>query len=1230
MKTEYPANSKKMISLMEERILVLDGAMGTMIQTYGLGENDFRNASLAGHSKALKGNNDLLNITRPDIIEELHYKFLEAGADIIETNTFSSTVIAQADYSLEHLVDDLNREGVRCAKKAVQKLREKFPERDCFIAGAIGPTNRTASMSPDVNNPGFRAVSFDELVNAYYQQVKILCEEGVDLLLPETVFDTLNVKACIFAIEKYFQDSGTRLPVSISVTITDASGRTLSGQTAEAFYNSIRHVHPLSVGINCALGAKDMRPYIQELSRVSEFKISCYPNAGLPNAFGGYDETPEDLAGTIHEFAASGWLNIAGGCCGTTPEHIRHIAQTVRNVKPRKPVLKESDTVTKLSGLEPLNLTPDKGFIMIGERTNVTGSPKFKKLILEGNFEEAVQVAAQQVEAGANIIDINFDEALLDGEASMVKFLNLIAAEPDISRVPFMLDSSKWTVLEAGLKCIQGKAIVNSISLKEGETKFLDQARMLQKYGASVIVMAFDENGQAATKEDKVRICKRAYDLLVEKIGFPPEDIIFDPNILTVATGIEEHNNYAVDFIEAVREIKQLCPKARVSGGVSNISFSFRGNNPIREAMHSVFLYHAIRAGLDMAIVNAGMLTVYEEIPKDLLELTEDVILNRRPDAAERLIAYAESYKKDDPETKEKEAAWRNSSPEERLKYALVKGITDYIDEDTEETRKKFARPLEVIEGPLMDGMKVVGDLFGAGKMFLPQVVKSARVMKKAVAYLLPFMEKDKSENEKEREKFLIATVKGDVHDIGKNIVAVVLACNNYDVIDLGVMTPCETILNEAEKQNVKAIGLSGLITPSLDEMCYVAKEMNARGMNIPLLIGGATTSPAHTAVKIAPEYPNGTVTHVIDASRVVGVLSSLLSAENSAGFKKANEEAQEKLRLQYEKNKRDRNLLSISDARKNRFQTDWDSYKPPVPEFTGIKIYDNVSLEDVSRFIDWSPFFHAWELRGRYPDILEDETVGKEAKELFANAQTLLKKIISEKKIRLRAVIGFFPAFRKNDDILVFSRKGDSEPAAVFRMLRQQMPKEEGEFNYSLSDYIAPEGYEDYIGGFTVTSGKEVDDFASEFEKKGDDYNSILVKALGDRFAEALAEYIHREARILWGFGENENLSNEELIREKYRGIRPAPGYPACPEHTEKRTLFRLLESEKNAGVALTENCAMSPASSVSGLYFSHPDSKYFAIGKIAKDQIEDYAERKGMSLEEAERWLSPYLGYK
>ncbi len=1230
MNTEYPANSKKLISLMEERILVLDGAMGTMIQTYGLGEDDFRNASLAKHGKALKGNNDLLNITRPDIIEELHYKFLEAGADIIETNTFSSTVIAQADYSLEHLVGDLNRQGVRCAKKAVQRLKEKFPERDCFIAGAIGPTNRTASMSPDVNNPGFRAVSFDELVDAYYEQVKILCEEGVDLLLPETVFDTLNVKACIFAIEKYFQDSNTRLPVSISVTITDASGRTLSGQTAEAFYNSIRHVHPLSVGINCALGAKDMRPYIQELSRVSEFKISCYPNAGLPNAFGGYDETPEDLAETIHEFAASGWLNIAGGCCGTTPEHIRHIAQTVKNVKPRKPVLKEADSVTKLSGLEPLNLTSDKGFIMIGERTNVTGSPKFKKLILDGNFEEAVQVAAQQVEAGANIIDINFDEALLDGEASMVKFLNLIAAEPDISRVPFMLDSSKWTVLEAGLKCIQGKAIVNSISLKEGESKFLDQARLLQKYGASVIVMAFDEKGQAATKDDKVRICKRAYDLLVDKIGFPPEDIIFDPNILTVATGIEEHNNYAVDFIEAVREIKQLCPKAGVSGGVSNISFSFRGNNPIREAMHSVFLYHAIRAGLDMAIVNAGMLTVYEEIPKDLLELTEDVILNRRPDAAERLISYAESYKKDDVETKEKEAAWRNSPPEERLKYALVKGITDYIDEDTEETRKKFSKPLEVIEGPLMDGMKVVGDLFGAGKMFLPQVVKSARVMKKAVAYLLPFMEANKTENEKERDKFLIATVKGDVHDIGKNIVAVVLACNNYDVIDLGVMTPCETILNEAEKLKVKAIGLSGLITPSLDEMCYVAKEMKTRGMNIPLLIGGATTSPAHTAVKIAPEYPNGAVTHVIDASRVVGVLSSLLSADNSASFKKANEEAQEKLRLQYEKNKKDRNLLSISDARRNRFQTDWNSYKPPVPEFTGIKIYDNISLEEVSSLIDWSPFFHAWELRGRYPEILEDEVVGKESKELFANAQTLLKMIITEKKFRLRAVIGFFPAARKDDDILVFAKKGDREPTAVFRMLRQQMPKEQGEYNYSLSDYIAPEGHEDYIGGFTVTSGREVDDLASEYEKKGDDYNSILVKALGDRFAEALAEYMHREARILWGFGKNENLSNEELIREKYRGIRPAPGYPACPEHTEKRTLFSILSSEKNAGVTLTENCAMSPASSVSGLYFSHPDSKYFAIGKIAKDQISDYAERKKMSIEEAERWLSPYLGYK
>jgi len=1226
---EYPENSKKLVHLLEKEILILDGAMGTMIQTYPLTEEDFRGERFKSHPHSLKGNNDLLCITRPDIIEAIHIKFLEAGANIIETNSFNSTTISQADYKLESIVTELNLAAIKVAKEAVRKFKEKNPNAHAFVAGAIGPTNRTASMSPDVNNPAYRAVTYDDLVKAYYQQALALVEGGADLLLPETTFDTLNLKACLFAIEEVYKHVGFRLPISISVTITDLSGRTLSGQTVSAFYNSIRHANPLSVGINCALGAKDMRPYLEELSNISEAHISCYPNAGLPNAFGGYDETPEELAVMLEDYAKNGWLNIVGGCCGTTPEHIRAISDSVKKLKPR--AHKEIPKITRLAGLEPLNITPDKIFQMVGERANVTGSPKFKKLILENNFEEAVQVALQQVESGANIIDINFDEALLDGEASMVKFLNLIASEPDIVKVPFMLDSSKWSVLEAGLKCVQGKAIVNSISLKEGEEKFLELAEKVHRYGASVIVMAFDEKGQAATKDEKVRICKRAYDLLLSKCNYDPSDIIFDPNILTVATGIEEHNNYAVDFIEATREIKKVCPGAKVSGGVSNISFSFRGNNPIREAMHSVFLYYAIKAGMDMAIVNAGMLEVYEEIPKDLLERVEDVILNRRLDATERMIEFAESYKKDPGITKEKELEWRNNSAEERLKYALVKGIVEYIDGDTEEARQKFKRPLELIEGPLMDGMKIVGDLFGEGKMFLPQVVKSARVMKKAVAYLLPYMEEEKARNSdtSARQKFLIATVKGDVHDIGKNIVGVVLACNNYDVIDLGVMVPAEKILEEAIKQKVDVIGLSGLITPSLDEMVHVASEMERLGIKVPLLIGGATTSPAHTAVKIAEKYSEPVI-HVLDASRVVNVVGALVNPETKLEYVKKVRMEQERLRIVHFSRKSDRKFLGIEKARENKFKTDWLSYNPPLPKFSGVKVYENISVETLSKYIDWSPFFQAWELHGRYPSILEDEVVGKQAQDLFCDAKKMLSEIIDKKLFSGKAVVGFFPANSTGDDILVYSDENRSKVSHTFHTLRQQSDKGEGEFNYALSDFVSPVSQKkDYLGAFAVTTGHGVEEYAKEYEKNNDDYNAILIKALADRLAEACAEYVHKVMRDDWGYGTTENLSNNDLIEEKYRGIRPAPGYPACPDHTEKKTLFELLDVEKNIGITLTENYAMYPASSVSGLYFSHENSRYFAVGKLAKDQIEEYAERKDMEVPLVEKWLSPYLGY-
>ncbi len=1227
---ESPAFSK-LREILKERIAFLDGAMGTMIQGYNLEEKDFRNDRLKDHKSDLKGNNDLLSITRPDIIEEIHRQFLAAGSDIVETNTFSSTTIAQADYHLEDWVPELNRASVEVARKAVDRFQKENPDRRCFVAGAIGPTNRTASMSPDVNNPAYRAVSFNELKEAYYEQAKALMEAGADLFLPETTFDTLNLKAAIFAIETLFEEKGERLPVILSVTITDASGRTLSGQTIEAFWNSVSHAKPFAVGINCALGAKDMRPYIEELSNISESYISCYPNAGLPNAFGGYDQTPEEMADQVQEFATNGWVNFLGGCCGSTPEHIQAIAEAVKGFQPRVPA--EIEKHTRLSGLEALNITPDKGFIMVGERTNVTGSPRFKKLIKADDFDSALAVARQQVENGANIIDINFDEGLLDSEKCMQHFLNLVASEPDIAKVPIMIDSSKWTVIEAGLQCVQGKCIVNSISLKEGEENFLEQGRKIMLYGASVVVMAFDEEGQAATKDEKVRISKRAYKLLTEKLGMDPNDIIFDPNILTVGTGMEEHANYAVDFIEAIREIKKECPGAKISGGLSNISFSFRGNNPVREAMHAAFLYHAIDAGMDMAIVNAGQLAVYDEIPKDLLERVEDVLLNRREDATERLIDFAEDYKAEGGKKKVKDDSWRQETVEKRLEHALVKGIVQYVEDDTEEARQKLDKPLDVIEGPLMDGMKVVGDLFGAGKMFLPQVVKSARVMKKAVAYLLPYMEEEKKKQKDTRAKakFLIATVKGDVHDIGKNIVAVVLACNNYDVVDLGVMVPSEKILERAREEKADIIGLSGLITPSLDEMVHVASEMKREGFEVPLLIGGATTSRAHTAVKIDPAYDHPVV-HVLDASRVTGVVSKLLSDTGRDEYITEINADHEKQRERHAGQQKDRKLVSIEKARENCVPIDWKDTTIDTPSFTGIRTFDDIPLETlVEGYFDWTPFFQAWELSGRYPQILEDEVVGEQATELFNDAKKMLETIVKEKKFRARGVVGFFPANSVGDDIEVYSDEDRSQVLTTFHTLRQQSDRGKRP-NYALSDFVAPKdsGRVDYIGGFAVTSGPEVETFAKTFEDKNDDYNSILVKALGDRFAEACAEYLHKQMRDEWGFGKDENLSTDDLIREKYRGIRPAPGYPACPDHTEKRLLFDLLKAEDNAGVHLTENFAMHPGSAVSGLYFGHPEARYFGLGKIARDQVEDYAQRKGVDIAWVEKWLAPNLGYE
>ena len=1203
--------------------------MGTMIQQHKLEETDYRGQRFADWPSDLKGNNDLLGITRPDVIQSIHRDYFEAGSDIIETNTFNSTSIALADYGMESLAHELNVANARLARAAADEVMAADPARRCFVAGALGPTNRTASISPDVNNPAFRAVTYDQLVEAYFEQARSLVEGGADVLLVETVFDSLNSRAALFALESLFDSLDQRLPVMLSFTITDQSGRTLSGQTVEAYWNSASNIDLLSVGINCALGPAEMRPYIDELSRIAPVNVSSYPNAGLPNPLlpTGFPETPESLAPQLREWAANGWLNIVGGCCGTTPVHIQEIVRAVADCEPRR--LAKPEPWLRLSGMEALTVRPDSNFVNVGERTNVTGSPRFAKLIKNDQYEEALTVARQQVENGAQIIDVNMDESMLDSEAAMTRFLNLIASEPDISRVPIMIDSSKWSVIEAGLKCIQGKGIVNSISLKEGEELFIEQARLIRRYGAAVVVMAFDETGQADTTNRRVEICTRSYKLLTEKVGFPPEDIIFDPNILTVATGMDEHNDYAVSFIEATRIIKSTLPLAKVSGGVSNISFSFRGNNTVREAMHSAFLYHAIQAGLDMGIVNAGMLEVYEEIPPDLLERVEDVLLNRRPDATERLIEFAETVKRQGKSEKVTDV-WREGTVEERLSHALVKGIVDHIEADTEEARAKYGRPIHVIEGPLMDGMNVVGDLFGAGKMFLPQVVKSARVMKKAVAYLQPFMEDEKAETGVSSQgKILMATVKGDVHDIGKNIVGVVLRCNNYEVIDLGVMVPCDKILKTAREEKVDIIGLSGLITPSLDEMQHVAKEMQREGFDLPLLIGGATTSREHTAVKIAPGYEHPTI-HVIDASRAVGVSSKLLSEEGRDPFITENIETQEALREKHLGKRESKPLLSIAESRERATKINWRSEDIPQPEFTGIRTESGFPLETLVDYIDWSPFFHAWELRGRFPKILEDEVVGEKAKELFDDAQSLLKRIVDEKLFTAKCVYGLFPANRVGDDVELFTDDSRAKRLAKFHFLRQQGDKSDG-VNRSLADFIAPKesGLADYIGAFAVTVGHGVEEFAKSFEEANDDYNAIMAKALGDRLAEAFAEYLHHRVRREWGYGRSENLTNDELIREKYRGIRPAAGYPACPDHTEKQLLWELLEVENHTGIRLTESCAMWPASSVSGLYFAHPEAKYFAVGKIDRDQVEDCSKRKDMSLTDAERWLAPNLNY-
>ncbi|MEM6862405.1 MAG: methionine synthase [Myxococcota bacterium] len=1214
----------------EDRILVLDGAMGTMLQQYELEERDFRGQRFADHSHDLKGNHDILNVTRPDVVKAVHEAYFKAGADIVETNTFSGTRIAQADYALEEAVYDICHQGAKLAREVADAYTEAEPHKPRFVTGVLGPTNRTCSISPDVNNPGFRNVSFDDLVETYTENVRGLVDGGADILLVETVFDTLNAKAALFAIDKFRDEKGLDLPVMISGTITDASGRTLSGQTTEAFWNSLAHSRPFSIGLNCALGAKELRPYLQELSRIADCNVSAHPNAGLPNEFGEYDQTPEQMAEFIREFGESGFLNIVGGCCGTTPGHIKAIAETVEGMKRRQPP--KLEPIMRLSGLEPFNLGPDSRFANIGERTNVTGSAKFKRLIKEGDFETALDVAREQVEGGAQLIDVNMDEGMLDSEEAMVTFLNLVAAEPDISRVPIVIDSSKWSVIEAGLKCVQGKGIVNSISLKEGEEQFLEQARLVRRYGAAVIVMAFDEQGQADTQARKFEICKRSYDILVNQVGFPPEDIVFDPNIFAVATGIEEHNNYAVDFVEACRDIKRELPHAKISGGVSNISFSFRGNNPVREAMHSAFLYHAIDAGMDMGIVNAGQLAVYDDIPKDLLIRVEDVLLNRNEEATEALVDFAETVKATKSE-KKNDLSWREQTVEKRLEHALIKGIADFVEEDVEECRVKADRPIEVIEGPLMDGMNVVGDLFGEGKMFLPQVVKSARVMKKAVGYLVPFIEKEKEATgvDTAKGRILIATVKGDVHDIGKNIVAVVLRCNNYDVIDIGVMQPVQNILETARKEKVDIIGLSGLITPSLDEMVTVASEMEREGLNLPLLIGGATTSRVHTAVKIAPKYSGPTI-YVTDASRSVGVVGKLLSQDLKPKYLQEISAEYETVRKQHAGKKSRKKWLSIEAARENGFKTDWSAYTPAVPRVRGTEAFEDYPLDHLVDTIDWTPFFQTWELHGRFPAILEDEVVGKQATELFADARAMLNRMVEEKLVTARAVVGCFPANSVGDDIEVYADENRDHVIQRFCMLRQQTEKAPGRANFALSDFVAPKstGIADYVGGFAVTTGIGIEGILEVFERDHDDYNSIMVKALADRLAESFAEHMHqRVRREFWGYTPDERLDNESLIKESYRGIRPAPGYPACPDHTEKLKLFELLDATARTSIELTESMAMMPASSVSGLYFAHPESQYFGIGKVARDQVADYAERKRVDLPLMERWLAPNLGY-
>jgi 5-methyltetrahydrofolate--homocysteine methyltransferase len=1227
-----PYNCMTIQDILKQRIMVIDGAMGTMIQQYQLQEEDYRGDRFADWHTDIQGNNDILSITQPQIIEAIHKAYLEAGADIVETNTFSGTRIAQGDYDMQEYAYEINRASAEIAKRAAQAFTEQTPDKPRFVAGAMGPTNKTASLSPDVNDPGYRGVTFDELRDNYYEQARGLMDGGADLFLIETVFDTLNAKAALFALDQLFDERGEKRPIMVSGTITDASGRTLSGQTAEAFWISVSHMPLLSVGLNCALGAKEMRPHLEALSATADCFISAYPNAGLPNEFGEYDQAPAEMRDYIREFASSGFVNIIGGCCGTTPDHIQLMAEAVVGVPPRQ--IPEVPQYTQLSGLEPLVIRPETNFVNVGERTNVTGSRKFARLIKNGEFDEALSVARQQVENGAQIIDINMDEGLLDSEQAMVQFLHLVMAEPEIAKLPIMIDSSKFSVIEAGLKCVQGKCVVNSISLKEGEEEFIRHAKLVRRYGAATVVMAFDEQGQADTTERKVEICQRAYRILTQEVGFKPQDIIFDPNIFAVATGIEEHNEYALNFIEATRQIKEKCPGAKISGGVSNISFSFRGNNVVREAMHSAFLYHAIRAGMDMGIVNAGMVEVYDDIPKELLERVEDVLFNRREDATERLTEFAENVKGDGGRTIKKDLSWREWPLQKRLEHSLVRGITDFIVEDTEEARQQAEEPLHVIEGPLMDGMNVVGDLFGAGKMFLPQVVKSARVMKKAVAHLTPYIEERKAQSDADKKGVvLLATVKGDVHDIGKNIVGVVLGCNNYEVVDMGVMIPAAKILAKAKEVGADIIGLSGLITPSLDEMVHVAKEMERQGFKVPLLIGGATTSKTHTAVKIEPQY-SGPVVHVLDASRSVSVVSNLLSKDEDSrsnyilDIRKDYDQVRER-RGNRKSNKQYRTLKA---ARDNRLNIDWSSSPAIKPKKLGIEVFEDYSLEELSEFIDWTPFFSSWQLAGKYPDILEDEVVGKEAQKLFNDARSMLRQIIDEKWLTARAVIGLFPANAITaDDLAIYANEEREEAIATLHNLRQQRKKAPGQPNYCLTDFIRSKADgPDYIGAFAVTAGEGIEEHVKRFEDDHDDYRAIMIKALADRLAEAFAERMHQRVRKeFWGYAADETLKNDELIKEKYQGIRPAPGYPACPEHTEKGTLWELLDAEQNTGIKLTESYAMYPTASVSGWYYAHPEAKYFGLGEISKDQVEDYAARKGMGIEEAERWCAPFINY-